>query len=141
MTYSGYSPRLCLALIFSDLLGMRKKKMSKEHMGIHVFPPSHFMTEDITQQLISDLETPQPKQKTRKWRASDQNKQRRGPRRPYRGVSDELLTKRVNKYQSSVDRAKKVHDKALTILQNYLREKNLRDHNEIQRDTESQITE
>ena len=68
---------------------------------------------------------PAPVRKDKKWRRHPRTgaQTKRGPPRPYRRLAPEILDTRITKLTARLDRAKKQHEEARTLLVRYTHER------------------
>lgn len=82
---------------------------------------------DLTTALAPELMPPPPKRKPRAKRLAGESAKKRGPPRPYRKVTDDVLCKRTERLTKRMERVKRQHESTRTLLTKYAHERFYRD--------------
>lgn len=85
---------------------------------------------EITVAIASEINPPPEPKKSKKARPSSGKK--RGPARPYRKITDDILAQRIKRLSERLERSKKQHDSARALLTKYSHERLYRDKDAIQ---------
>ena len=86
---------------------------------------------ELSAAIATEIDPPsEPKPSKRSKR--NPNAKKRGPARPYRKISDETLTGRIKRLTDRIERAKKQHESARSLITKYSHERLYRDKDAIE---------